>query len=131
LRLYLSGESPLDVVPVLRMLTAALPDLESRAIALANRLRAVPGLAEVQTEASTAYAGGGALPDQAVPSWQVRLKIEEQGDAEFARRLRLGTPAVLARVRDGWVCLDLRTIFPEQEDGVIAAVQGALNQSRP
>ena len=130
LRLYLSGENPLDVVPVLRMLTAALTDLESRAVELANRLRAVQGVAEVQTETSTAYAGGGALPDQAVPSWHIRMKVEGQSDAEFARKLRLGTPAVLARVRDGWICLDLRTIFPEQEDGIIAAVAGTLKQSR-
>ena len=122
LRLYLSGESPLAGVPVLRMLTASIFDLENRAVALANRLRALPGLAEVQAEASTAYAGGGTLPDQAVPSWQVRLKIDGQGEAEVARRLRLGTPAVLARVREGWICLDLRTIFPEEEDGVIAAI---------
>jgi L-seryl-tRNA(Ser) seleniumtransferase len=128
LRLYLSGESPLDGVPVLRMLTAQLTDVESRARAFANRLRALPGLAEVQAEGSTAYAGGGAFPDQALPSWQVRLKVHGQGDAEFARRLRLGTPAVLARVREGWTCLDLRTIFPEQEAGIIAAVEDALNQ---
>jgi L-seryl-tRNA(Ser) seleniumtransferase len=130
LRLYLSGESPLDVVPVLRMLTANLQDLENRAVALANSLRALSGLAAVEAEASTAYAGGGSFPDQALPSWQVRMKVEGQSDAEFARKLRLGSPAVLARVREGWICFDLRTIFPEQEEGVIAAVEGALNQLR-
>jgi hypothetical protein len=44
----------------------------------------------------------------------------------FARRLRLGSPAVLARIREGWVVFDLRTIFPEQEEGVVRAVEGPL-----
>jgi L-seryl-tRNA(Ser) seleniumtransferase len=126
LRLYLSGENPLDAVPVLQMLTAKLPDLESRALALAGRLRALSGLAAVETEPSTAYAGGGAFPDQALPSWQVRLMPMGQSDEAFARRLRLGTPAMLSRIQDGWVCLDLRTVFSHQEDGVIKAVELAL-----
>ncbi|HEV8061261.1 MAG TPA: L-seryl-tRNA(Sec) selenium transferase [Gemmataceae bacterium] len=130
LRLYLSGESPLDTIPVLRMLTAKLPELESRALALANRLRGVAGLAGVDAEPSTAYAGGGAFPDQELASWQVRLMPAAQGDEAFARRLRLGTPAVLSRIRDGWVCFDLRTIFPEQEDEVVKAVEGAASLPR-
>ncbi len=130
LRLYLSGESPLDTVPVLHMLTAKVEELESRALALADRLRAVAGLAAVEAEPSTAYAGGGAFPDQELRSWQVRLKPATQSDEAFAQRLRLGTPAVLSRIRDGWICFDLRTIFAEQEDGVIKAVEGAASLPR-
>ena len=126
LRLYLSGESPLDTVPVLRMLTMKLPELESRALALANQLRGVAGLVTVEAGPSTACAGGGAFPDQELPSWQVRLMPAAQSDEAFARRLRLGTPAVLSRIRDGWIVFDLRTIFPEQENGVIKAVEGAM-----
>ncbi len=125
LRLYLSGESPLNTVPVLRMLSAYVAELESRALALVDRLRGVAGLAAVEAEPSTAYAGGGAFPDQELPSWQVRLMPATQSDEVFARKLRLGTPAVLSRIRDGWVVFDLRTIFGEQEDGVVKAVEVA------
>lgn len=126
LRLYLSGENPLQTIPVLRMLTAKLPDLERRAVALAERFRALPGLAAVQAAPSTAYAGGGSFPDQELSSWEVRLKPAEQGEAAFARQLRIGTPAVLTHVRDGWGCFDLRTIFSEQEDALVEAVRAAL-----
>lgn len=125
LRLYLLGESPLQSIPVLRMLTAKLPDLERRAVALAERLRALPGLAAVESAPSTAYAGGGSLPDQELSSWELRLKPAELGDTALARQLRIGTPAVLTHIRDGWICLDLRTIFPEQEDAVVQAVRAA------
>ena len=126
LRLYLSGESPLHVVPILQMLTAKLPDLERRALTLADRLRTLPGLAAVEAVSCTGYAGGGALPDQALPSWQVRVKPARQSEEAFSRRLRLGRPAVLAHMQDGWICLDVRTIFREQEEKLVRGVEGAL-----
>jgi L-seryl-tRNA(Ser) seleniumtransferase len=46
-------------------------------------------------------------------------------DAELARRLRTGTPAVMARVRDGKVVFDLRSVFPQQEAAIIDAVSKA------
>ena len=48
------------------------------------------------------------------------------GDADLARRLRTGTPAVIARLRDGKVALDVRTIFPGQEPGLIKVVGRVL-----
>ena len=44
-------------------------------------------------------------------------------DAELARRLRTGDPAVLARTQGGTVLLDMRTVFPDQEDSLLAAVK--------
>jgi L-seryl-tRNA(Ser) seleniumtransferase len=126
LRLYLAGASPLDTIPVLRMLTAKPPDLEQRARALSDRVLELPGIAEVEVAASTAYAGGGSFPDLEMPSWEVRIKAAHQGDAAIARRLRIGSPAVLAHVREGWVCLDVRTLFAEQVDGLVEAVRLAL-----
>jgi L-seryl-tRNA(Ser) seleniumtransferase len=126
LRLYLSGASPLDTIPVLRMLTAKPADLEHRAQALSGRLLELPGIAEVEVAASTAYAGGGSFPDLEMPSWEVRIKAAMQGDAAIARRLRIGSPAVLGHVREGWVCLDVRTLFAEQVDGLVEAVRLAL-----
>ncbi|CAN5515087.1 L-seryl-tRNA(Sec) selenium transferase [soil metagenome] len=124
LRLYLAGDTPLQSVPVLRMLTAAVADLERRAKELADRLRSLPGLAEVVVEPSTAYAGGGSFPDQALRSWHVKVKALDVNDTELARRLRSGTPAVLGHVKEAWVCLDLRTLAEGQE-GVVVGVIGA------
>jgi L-seryl-tRNA(Ser) seleniumtransferase len=52
----------------------------------------------------------------------VRLKSRSGGETEFARRLRLGVPAVMARIQEGWLILDLRTIFPNQEESLLEAV---------
>jgi L-seryl-tRNA(Ser) seleniumtransferase len=125
LRLYLDEARALAEVPVLRLLGLPLDGLRQRAERLAERLRAVPGVTATPRE-DEAFVGGGSLPDQGLPTAVVEVKVDGVSDAEFARRLRTGTPAVLGRVQGGSVLLDVRTVFPEQEDGVVAAVRAAV-----
>jgi L-seryl-tRNA(Ser) seleniumtransferase len=47
-------------------------------------------------------------------------------DAELAQRLRTGSPAVMGRLRDGVLVLDLRTVFAEQEPALVEALRQAL-----
>ena len=70
--------------------------------------------------------GGGSLPDQSMKSWVIEIVAKTVSDTELARRLRLGTPAVLARLRDGKLVLDVRTIFAYQEAPLIEAVRKAV-----
>jgi L-seryl-tRNA(Ser) seleniumtransferase len=44
------------------------------------------------------------------------------GENELARRLRLGTTAVVARVQAGELRLDLRTVFPGQDEMLVEAL---------
>jgi L-seryl-tRNA(Ser) seleniumtransferase len=125
LRLYLNEERALREVPVLRLLGVPLPELRRRAEALAAALRGVPGLRDVQAAESTAFVGGGSLPDQALKTWVVEALPEGISDEELARRLRTGVPAVMGRLRDGRLVLDVRTVFPEQEAALIEALRRA------
>jgi L-seryl-tRNA(Ser) seleniumtransferase len=126
LRLYLHAERALREVPVLRMLGTPLQELRQRAEALAERLRGIAGIATIKTTEDVAYVGGGSLPDQSMRSWIVEVEPASVSDAEFARRLRLGTPAVMARLREGKLLLDVRTIFAHQETLLMEAVRQAL-----
>ena len=64
--------------------------------------------------------GGGSTPQQSLPTWLMALK---GGDAVgIERRLRLGTPPVVARIEEDRVVLDLRTVLPEEEEGLAGAV---------
>jgi L-seryl-tRNA(Ser) seleniumtransferase len=126
LRLYLNEDRALREVPVLGMLGTPLEVLRQRAEALAERLRDLAGLASVKVIEDVAYVGGGSLPDQAMKSWVVEIEAASVNDAELARRLRVGTPAVMARLRDGKLVLDVRTIFVRQEAPLIDAIRQAL-----
>jgi L-seryl-tRNA(Ser) seleniumtransferase len=128
LRLYLNEERALQEVPGLRMLGAPLAELQRRADSLAVRLREVDGLETVNVREDVAYVGGGSLPDQAMKTWVVEIAPRNISDAELAYRLRTGTPAVIARLRENRLVLDVRTIFPHQKDELMQAIRRAAGQ---
>ena len=64
--------------------------------------------------------GGGSTPEQALPTWLIAIESDEVVGLE--RRLRGGDPAVVARIEDERLLLDLRTVFPEEEPGLVRAV---------
>ncbi|MBI1831053.1 MAG: L-seryl-tRNA(Sec) selenium transferase, partial [Planctomycetes bacterium] len=131
LRIYMNEEAALREIPVLRMLGVPLDELKKRATALAKRLRAIDTLETVEVVEDVAYVGGGSLPDQQMKTWVVEVKPRQLSDADFAQRLRVGTPAVMGRLRDGKVVFDVRTIFPDQIDVLVEAVgrAGTLTKS--
>jgi L-seryl-tRNA(Ser) seleniumtransferase len=127
LRLYLDHERALREVPGLRMLGSPLAELRQRAEALAGRLRDVAGVASAETAEDIAYVGGGSLPDQTMRTWVVAVQPRHVSDAELARRLRTGDPAVVARIRAGTLVLDVRTVFEHQEKALVEAVRRAVS----
>jgi L-seryl-tRNA(Ser) seleniumtransferase len=131
LRLYLHEERALRDIPVLRMLGTPLAELRQRAEALAECLRQLPALRTARAAEDVAYVGGGSLPDQAMPTWVVEVQAAALSDAELAYRLRTGTPAVMGRLRDEKLVLDVRTVFPEQEGQLVEAVRAAIHKTQP
>jgi L-seryl-tRNA(Ser) seleniumtransferase len=126
LRLYLNEERALKDVPVLRLLATPLPELRARADALAERLARVPGVAAVRVSEDVAFVGGGSLPDQTMKTVVLEVQASAISDAELAYRLRTGDPAVVGRVKNEKLLLDVRTVFPEQENELVEAVRCAL-----
>ncbi len=126
LRLYLDPERALSEIPTLRMLRLTADELALRARDFAARLAAagVPATCEEGTSA----VGGGAYPQAPLPTTLVAIpaRAGEQplSAAEIERRLRHGT-AVLARIADERVLLDLRTVFPREEPRLLDAVVAA------
>jgi L-seryl-tRNA(Ser) seleniumtransferase len=117
LLLYRRGSAS-EAIPLYRMLSATLDELRARAQAYID---VVPHASAVESEA---YAGGGALPQARIAS--IAVAIATAHPDEVAARLRAGEPPIVARIEDGRVLLDLRTIAPEQD----ALVQKALVTSQ-
>jgi L-seryl-tRNA(Ser) seleniumtransferase len=114
-------------VPVLRMLHASLDELAARSKALVAALaQAAPALAACLVEAESAV-GGGASPTVGLPSVAVSVDPGAGGADAFAGRMRAASPPVVARVVDDRVVVDLRTVRPDEEPFVVAALaQAAL-----
>jgi L-seryl-tRNA(Ser) seleniumtransferase len=98
-------------LPFWRMATASPAALQARAEAIAAPVEGATAVA------CSSVAGGGALPGVEIPSWGVALP----GDQRAALRATRPRP-VVARVRHGETVLDLRTVAPEDDPVVAAAV---------
>ena len=121
LRLYRDPDNAVREIPTLAMLCSPLERIEERAQALARVLTERGHRAEVV--ASRGAVGAGAFPAHELPSAAVALP--GNGKA-LAARLRTGSPPVVARIHEGRVLLDLRSV-PENDDTALAeAVAGAL-----
>ncbi len=114
---YEAGVAP----PAVALLNAPVPELRIRAKALAELLSGQGWKAAAA--AVDGQAGGGALPGQALPSWAVLVAVS--GADALLARLRLGTPAVMARVAEGHIVLDVRTVLPAEEPALVAALAAA------
>ncbi len=125
LRVYLNESRALERIPVLRMLDMPLETLKHRAESVAARLNEIDGV-HATAHADEAFVGGGSLPAQTMGTWVVEVETPNISDAELAQRLRLGAPAVVARLRDGKLVLDVRTVLEEQETELIVAMQRAV-----
>jgi L-seryl-tRNA(Ser) seleniumtransferase len=124
LRAHLRGD-PVDV-PVHRQLAVPVDELRTRAAALRTAVLdgapAADGAVEVQDLAGA--VGGGAVPGRSVPSVGLALAVPSPDDV--AATLRAHEPPVIGRIEDGRLLLDLRTVAPEEDALVAAALRQVL-----
>jgi len=106
----LTGPPP----PVARALVAEAAQLRARAEELAAQLP--EGLGAVAVDCVAAVGGGGA-PGVQLPSAAVSLP------ESYAAALRAGSPPVVGRLEAGRCLLDLRTVAPEDDALLVAAVR--------
>lgn len=109
-----------DAVPTLRMMRLSKDAIGKRAEGLAARV-AAPRL-KVEIVDGESLIGGGAAPSSLLPTRLLALTCEGLSADELGARLRGAEPPIIARVEEGRVLLDLRTVFPEQDPGVVAAL---------
>lgn len=121
LRLYLDRDLALAEIPVLQMLTAPVDDLQARATALVERLRADGHAAEVVVSESS--VGGGAFPTARIDSRAVALATNAE---QLESELRRGDPPVIGRIEANRLMLDLRSVVPDEDAVLAAALTKAL-----
>jgi len=114
-----------ESVPVLRMIHAPLEALRARAGAFARALAAAaPALRPALVDDESAV-GGGAAPTVGVPTVAVALDPGPAGPDRLAALLRRGSPPVVVRVAEDRILVDLRTVRPDEEEALLAALAQA------
>jgi len=116
--LLLHRDQP-ERVPVYAMLRQTSATLQHRAETLLLLL----GTGSL--ERTEAFAGGGSLPEERIASWAVALTPRGGAD-QAAAMLRTGTPAVVGRISEGRLLLDMLAITDAELPALAAALQPVL-----
>ncbi len=120
---YVRGEAA-EALPVWRMIGVSAEELAARAGALASLIGKGAGV-----QPGRSALGGGSLPGDELPT---RLVVLDAGGVpggaeELTRRLRTGDPPIVARIEEGRVLLDPRTVPSGRDAELAVAVTRALN----
>lgn len=110
-----------EEIPVWRMLSIPLAGLKRRA-----RKWASAAGSEGAVVLSTSMVGGGSLPGEGIATWCASVAPREGDASALAKALRVGTPHVVARVEEGRVLLDPRTVDPRDDRDVTNALRAAI-----
>jgi L-seryl-tRNA(Ser) seleniumtransferase len=116
---YAAGRAA-ATVPVQRMLTMTPDEVRERAEMLTAAIVAIPRW-QAEIVAGTSAIGGGSAPGVGLPTWLVALAKDGLSPAALEVQLRGRTPPIIARIENGRLLLDLRTVLPEQ-DALLAAL---------
>ena len=113
-----------DAIPALKMMQLSKAEISERAEKLAAGMLgkagegARPPLRKFSIDLidGESLIGGGSAPSAILPTTLIALTSQEMSASDLAARLRHSDPAIIARVEDGRVLLDLRTVFPAQDE---------------
>jgi L-seryl-tRNA(Ser) seleniumtransferase len=114
---YLKDEAERSI-PVWQMITKTPEQLRARAAHWAQVLETgevIPGLSTV---------GGGSLPEEVLPTYLLALTANQPN--RLLAKLRTANPPIIARIQDGKVVLDPRTVLPEEEGALLVGLENTL-----
>ncbi len=133
LKAYLRGA--LDEIPTLRMIRLPAENIAQRASKFTDTLRdslatsrANDGI-KIEIRPGHSVIGGGSTPDQQLATHLISISSPRHSATALETRLRKpasGGAAVVARIEDEQLLLDLRTVFPDEDAALAAAIVAAL-----
>jgi L-seryl-tRNA(Ser) seleniumtransferase len=108
-------------IPAINLLRISDDELRTRVMAIAGRLEDLP--LRLAIGRGRVKAGGGTLPKSTMSSVTIDIVPENCSLSDFAARLRASNPSVIGYIANARFKLDLRTIFPRQDDMVVEAIR--------
>jgi L-seryl-tRNA(Ser) seleniumtransferase len=101
-----------------------LEQISTRAEAIAQQLQTVDGMTAEIIDGDSVI-GGGAAPSSTLPTRLLALTSAQATSDRLMAHLRSQVVPIIARAQDGRVLIDLRTVFPDQDALILAALQSA------
>jgi len=123
---YADIEKAGESIPTIRMLFEEPDSIRKRAGRIALNLRRDMLNASISVISDYSQAGGGAIPEKDFPTYAVSIRPDRISVNELEERLRRGEPPIIARIREGALLLDARTIQPGEIPLLVRAIKASL-----
>ncbi|MGZ4845377.1 MAG: L-seryl-tRNA(Sec) selenium transferase, partial [Candidatus Angelobacter sp.] len=108
-----------DAIPFARMMRLPAQEIRARAEALESQFSSAARL-KTEIVSGESLVGGGSAPTSTLPTFLLAIAADDFSADELAARLRHNDPPIVARVEEGRVLLDLRTVLGPAEEAQIA-----------
>jgi len=109
-------------IPVLQMLALTKQEISERASAMIETLSSTSGAVNFELVDGESAIGGGAGPTANMPTTLIAVRDSARSAQEIETLLRTAEPPIISRIADQKLLIDLRTVFPEQEPELSAAL---------
>ncbi len=131
LKFYLDPDLAREKIPTLRMITMGADELKTRAQKLRRRIkRRVTAENELSLFPAQSRVGGGAFPEQDLPTYLVGIGISGLSCDQLKERLLNTDPPLVGRVENDLFCLDPRTIEEQEYSLVVSALNQAVGSGQ-
>lgn len=121
LQLYRDPETACQRVPLLTLLNTSIENLRQRAERLAPQLNESAAIKDVTVVEDITYLGGGSVPTQAIATCCLSMASASGSIDALAAQLRSGNIAVVGRIHQDRLLLDLRSMLASQDQLLVAA----------
>ena len=111
-------------IPLLKMLSTTVEELTNRAEKIVNSLNELP--AEIIVGDGESRMGGGTMPKSSIPSKTIDILPNNISLPKLAKRLRETQNPVMGYIADEKFKVDLRTIFPRQDQVLTDSIKESL-----
>jgi L-seryl-tRNA(Ser) seleniumtransferase len=127
LHLYQNPDKLLENVPTLRMITQSEATLANHAVDFMQRLLELPTL-QVSHIKGESQVGGGSFPGYTLPTYLVTVTTPLYSATKLEEALRLGKPAIVARVENDQLQFDVRTLTEADDELIIQRLKELVSR---
>ena len=111
-------------IPVLGLISTKVEDIRDRSRRFARCVSIPSGLDVKLIQGARSWAGF--QPECHLPTSLLALESDRHRPNRIEARLRAQNPPVILRLEEDRALIDLRTVFPEQENGLLDGLVKAL-----
>ena len=127
LRLYLDETLAIREIPTLAMIASSEQTVRERAkecqLRVATKIKALCSTEVVQVYSRV---GGGAMPEQNIPSWALAVRPSALKTPQLEKSLRRATVPVIGRVENDCFLLDMRTVRDDELEIIVESLWRSL-----